>query len=106
MSENIENTEVALEPKKRTVKEFLSQYRNLGLPGAKRFRRRTRLAQASWQHEVDIQLAQHLVAEVKRYMKVLAELSKEENWAVKGEDVVWIGESDPLEIIRKAQRGE
>ena len=103
MSEIIEEAQIVAKPVKRTVKQFLNQYRSLGLPGAKRFKRRTRLAQAEHQHQVDIAMMESLLNAGRKFLKALTELEKEENWAVKGEDIVWIGEGDPLEIIKNAK---
>jgi hypothetical protein len=86
------------------VKEFLRQYRALGLPGAKQMRRRTRLEEAAHKHNVDVRLITQLIQQMKVMITVLEELKKEENWAVKDETVSWVGESDPLEIIRKAEK--
>lgn len=86
-----------------TTKEFLQRYRALGLPGAKRFRRRTRLEEASHRDAVNGAYVKALIHELSVLRGALAEIRKEENWTVKGEDVAWVGESDPLEIIRKAE---
>ena len=67
-------------------------------------RRRTRLQEAAYRHSIDVKLIEHLIGEVKRYMLAMEELEKEANWAVRGEDVVWIGEGDPLEIIKRAKQ--
>ena len=104
MSENIEVAAEAAPPPKRTVREFLNQYRSLGLPGAKRFRRRTRLEDAKFRHEVDLAMIKGLIHRLAAFSAAFEKLKKEENWAVKDEDVVWIGESDPLEIIKEAER--
>ena len=103
MSEIIENVEAKPEPRKRTVKEFLNQYRSLGLPGAKRFRRRTRLEEAKMHDMVSQAYIKALVRQMGRYRAAMEELKRESNWTVKGEDVAWVGESDPLEIIKKAE---
>lgn len=96
------------ETKKRTVREFLHQYRSLGLPGAKQFRRRTRLANAAAQHDVDKAMIQGLIRRVSAYMTAMQELKKEENWATKNEGdeivILWVGENDPLEIIKNAEK--
>ena len=85
-----------------TTKEFLQRYRALGLPGAKRFRRRTRLQEAAAHERVAQAYIKALIHQLSRFRAAFEELQKEENWAVRGEDVVWIGEGDPLEIIKKA----
>ena len=91
-------------PKKRTVKEFLRQYRALGLPGAKKMRRRTRLEEAKHKHDVDMMLASQLITQMKMMIGLMNTLKTESNWAVSDEAVMWVGESDPLEIIRKAEK--
>ena len=113
MSDNIENTEIVAEPKKRSVRQFLNQYRSLGLPGAKQFRRRSRLEEAAHKHRVDELYIKAMVHQLSIFVKAFEELEKEENWAVFGDDystevegarrLEWIGESDPLEIIKKAK---
>ena len=90
-------------PKKRSVQEFLKQYRHLGLPGAKRFRRRTRLEEAARVHAVDEAMIRGLIHRLAAFGAAFEKLKKEENWAVRGEEVVWVGESDPLEIIKDAE---
>jgi len=90
--------------RKRSVAQFLNQYRGLGLPNAKRFRRRTKLAQAKHEHAVDVGVIQGLIRQLSAYMKAFDVLKREDNWAVRGEEVVWIGDGDPLEIIRNAEK--
>lgn len=103
MFDIIENVEKPSQPV-QTTKSFLQRYRALGLPGAKRFRRRTRLEQAVHEKAVNEGVVKQLVARVVGYMKLCEELKKETNWAVRGEEVVWVGESDPLELIKKAEK--
>ena len=106
MSENIEEATPIAPPKKRSVRQFLNQYRSLGLPGARRFRRRTRLEEAAHRHRVDELYIKAMVHQLSIFVKAFEELEKEENWAVEEEGemrVSWIGESDPLEIIKKAK---
>ena len=98
--------------KKRSVKEFLKQYRALGLPGAKKFRRRTRLEEAARKHAVDQGVIKQLIRQLSLYMQAFDQLKKEENWTVRhveqpnyqADEVLWVGESDPLEIIRKLEK--
>jgi hypothetical protein len=105
------------EKPKLSVKEFLKTYRSLGLPGAKRFRRRTRLEEAKTRHDIDVAMNTRLVQLITKYKKAFEELKKETNWAVhtdyvlgkdeKQEEVMrveWVGESDPLTIIRDAEK--
>jgi len=116
VTENIDNCETIPEvpakpatPPKRTVREFLNQYRALGLPGAKQMCRRTRLQEAAYRHSIDVKLIEHLIGEVKRYMLAMEELEKESNWMCKEEEnqeitLIWVGEGDPLEIIKRAKQ--
>lgn len=92
------------EKKKRTVKEFLKQYRALGLPGAKKMRRRTRLNDAQYRHDADMMLVSQLITQMKAMIKLMNELKNESNWAVSGEAVVWVGESDPLTLISNTEK--
>jgi hypothetical protein len=115
VSEIIEEANIVAEPKKRSVRQFLNQYRSLGLPGARRFRRRTRLEEAARRHRVDELYIKAMVHQLSIFVKAFEELEKEENWAVTEsnesvgdgfeapKDLVWVGESDPLEIIKKAK---
>ena len=89
---------------KRTLREILKGYRQLGLPNAKRFRRRTRLEQAVHERETNIGVVQELVRRIGVYMRLCEEMKKETNWAVRGDDVIWIGECDPLELISNAEK--
>ena len=106
MSEIVGEANIVAEPKKRSVRQFLNQYRSLGLPGAKQFRRRTRLEEAAHKDKVNQLYIKALIHELVILTKALEELEREENWAVEEEGemrVSWIGESDPLEIIKKAK---
>ena len=103
MSEIVENVEKTTVKPKRSVREFLNQYRSLGLPNAKRFRRRSRLQQAAWDAQVNQAYVRALVHQLQACRTAFDKLKAEENWAVRGDDVVWTGEGDPLEIIKAAE---
>jgi len=89
---------------KKNVQDFLKRYRALGLPGAKKFRRRTRLEQAKHEREVNIATVSRLIQMVGHYKRAFEELKKEENWAVRDTEIVWIGDSDPLQVIKKVEK--
>jgi hypothetical protein len=44
------------------------------------------------------------VRKVGIYMRAFDVLQDEKNWAVREDEVVWVGEGDPLEIMKKAER--
>ena len=90
--------------KKRTVREFLSQYRHRGLATAKKFRRRTKLQQAAWQAELQQRALGQALLLIRKCADTFKVLKDENNWAVKGEDVIWVGDGDPLEIIKRAEK--
>lgn len=111
MSEIIENAEKAPERSKPSIKEILSKYRHLGLPNAKRFRRRTRLEQAEAVHQADLLLVQAVMARLRAYEEALKVFENESNWAVReidqpnyqGTRIEWAADEDPFEVIKKAR---
>lgn len=91
-------------PKKKEkfdIKAFLRRYRSLGLPNAKKMRRRTRLQELQDANGLLQKMLHEWVRRVARANFIIQELIKEENFAVRGEDVLWAADSDPLENARK-----
>lgn len=99
MSETVEEA-----PKTRTVREFLFQYRHRGLATAKKFRKQTKLQRAAWQAELQQRALGQALLLIRKCADTFKVLKDENNWAVKGEDVIWVGDGDPLEIIKRAEK--
>ena len=98
------------EPKKKpTYTQAIRTIRNEGLPGAKRFRRRTRLEYAKAQHEADTMVLNQAIKVVRDYAALVAHFRNEANWVVRATDehevgeIVWVGEKDPMELIKEAR---
>lgn len=98
--------------KKRTVREFLSQYRHRGLATAKKFRKQTKLQKAEFKNAaLQIALGQALLL-IRKCADTFKALKDENNWVVAAEgyesknggEVIWIGDGDPLEIIKGAEK--
>ena len=106
------NTIEEVPEKKRTVRKFLNQYRSLGLPNAKRFRRRTRLEEAEITIALYKNALQHAVALQGEANVILAKIAKEENWAISGSayspeegeellKIEWLGDEDVFDQAQK-----
>jgi len=64
------------------VKGFLRRYRELGLPGAKKFRRKTRLAQLTGERDFYLDMVKRASRLTAQANNIIRELSKESNFAV------------------------
>lgn len=94
---------------KRSVKEFLRQYRALGLPNAKKMRRRTRLEAA----EAIIALYKNALVRAVTCQgeanTILAKIADEKNWSIRhieqpnyqADLIEWVADDD---VVDEAQR--
>ena len=96
-----EPSEAAEKPKKRTIQEFLKQYRSLALPNAKRFRKRTKIQNLDAERAFMVEMVRRAAALNATANKIIKDLINESNFAVKDEDILWVADDAALEAARK-----
>ena len=99
---------VVEEPKKKkTVKEFLQQYRRLALPNAKRFRKATKIAALRGERAFMLEIVRRAAALNAMANKIITDLTNESNFAchetVEGTPgiIEWIADDTALEAAKK-----
>lgn len=89
------------EPKKRTVKELLQQYRQLALPTSKRFRKRSRIARLEQEKSFFIQMMRRAAVLNAQANKIIVALIDESNFAVNEAGVIeWVADDTALNNAR------
>lgn len=90
---------------KISVKQFLARYRALGLPGAKKFRKKTRLQELTLQRDWYAEIANTAIRNQAKAHVLIAKLIDESNFAV-NEDalptptIIWVADDTVLEEAR------
>jgi hypothetical protein len=98
-------------PKKRTVRQFLNQYRSLGLPGHKKARRVHRIAQLESERDFMQEMVRRAAVLNARANSIIRALIDESNFALRSEgllgkqaeendEILWIADDTVLENAR------